>query len=202
MRTMTLRYLNFVLPLIVLVSASLHLFFSPLLVAADDDTPSVTLSVNTPLAAVGDTLIYTLVVSNSHDTPLTEVVIHDQLDPRLEKVQVLSSSAGQAVVENEMLVVRGVTLQPDENITVTLAAQISNRAMPGDVISNVARFQSAQKAAQLSNSVEVMVLPASLPATGESLWWRTPMLLLLVVAWVILVSIGMDVRRRRYRFKP
>lgn len=165
--------------------------------AANEDHVYVTKTVDKSLAAVGDVLVYTIVLGNPKEVPLTEVVVQDSFDARLDHVQVVSASAGQAVVEGSTLTISSLVLQPGETVMVTVAAQISSRAAPGDVISNVARFQSPEASVHMSNSVDVVVLPGALPATGEAPWWRLPILLLIVVTWVLLAAVGMDVRRRR-----
>lgn len=168
---------------------------------AAEESAFVTKTVDKPLAAVGEVLVYTITMGNPKAIPLTEVVLQDSFDARLEHVQVISSSAGQTVLEGSTLTVSNLILQPGETVMITVAAQISNRAHPGDVISNVARFESPQASVHLSNSADVVVLPASLPRTGESPWWRVPVLLLIVAAWIVLAAVGMDIRRRRYPFK-
>lgn len=192
---MFLRQFKWILPSLVLITMAFRLVFLPTPTSAIEDTAYVSLSVDKPLAVVGEMLLYTLTISNPQDNPLSEIVIQQSLDPRLENIQV--TAAGQPILEGSNLVISGLALQPSESVTITIAAQISSRATPGDVLSNVAHLESPQASVHTSNVVEVMVLPTTLPATGESPWWRVPILGMLIAAWLILVTIGMDVRRRR-----
>lgn len=135
-------------------------------------------SVDKTLAAIGDTLTYTIVFSNPKGIALQQVVITDTLDARLENIRVLSNSMGTAIVTGTTVTVQGFTLLPGQRATLVIVATLSNRVRPSDKITNTASLESPNASIHVSNAVETMILPGALPTTGE----HRDMRLLLIIA--------------------
>ncbi|MBN1122877.1 MAG: DUF11 domain-containing protein, partial [Anaerolineae bacterium] len=143
----------------------------------------ITIAVDNPAAAGGETVTYTITAYNPKNIPLTDVVIYDIFHDLLGDFQIVSNTHGTAIISNDTLIVNGFTLQPGETATIIVTAIISDDYRAGDVIPNVAVLESPDASIHVSNliligdianrsdgdSVSVMVMPGKLPETGGDL---------------------------------
>lgn len=158
------------------------------------DSDYLTKAVDRPLAQQGEVVTYTINAHNPKPLPLTQVVIYDVFDARLTEVRLVSTSKGSSRFAGNTLVVSGFTLQPGETMTIVVQARVAVPLAPGEVIPNAAILESPDASIHVSNAVTVgrlvqgnggsgnklIILPDSLPLTGEAPLWRT--LLLIMVA--------------------
>ena len=138
-------------------------------------------TVDKTVAQVGDSLTYTITFTNPKGNPLRQVVVSDIFDSRLDQVQVVSTSLGNAILNGNTLTIQNLELLPGQQVRVVVQARISSRARAGDRIQNIASLESPDASIHFSNTVETLILPSTLPSTGESPWWRLAGLMLLIV---------------------
>jgi len=132
------------------------------------DSAFLTKSVDKTIAQIGDTLTFVINYGNPKGNTLNNVVIADTFDSRLINIQVVSSSMGSPVVSGNSVTLQGFSLLPGQRATLTITAQISNAAKPGDVIGNTASLESPDASIHFSNVTLTTILPGALPATGAS----------------------------------
>ena len=162
----------------------------------------VTKTVDREVAAIGDVLTYTITFTNPKDKTIEEVVVEDVFDSRLDDVEVVSTSKGEATVDgNTVTVDGGIELAPGEQIELVVRATISGRASPGDVIDNTATLESPDLSVHASNTVTTTILAGELPDTGHGLAQRAPRWLpfaLVVGGLVALAAVCLRQRRRGF----
>ena len=113
--------------------------------------------VDREVAQVGDVLTYTITWTNPKDRKLTQVVVEDTFDDRLDDVRVDSISKGSASVSSNTVQVDGFELEPGEQVRLVVRATISDRAQPGDVIDNFATLSSPDASTHRSNTVQTTI---------------------------------------------
>ena len=190
-----------------------------------DDAAYLAKTVDRTLAAIGDTVTFTINANNPKDIPLTQVVIKDVLDSGYENPVVQSASMGNASVDDNTVTVSGFTLQPGETMELVISAQVSERVLAGSTLGNIASLESPDASVHFSNAVEVFIppnaadlfferaddsvpiispgnvriLPGSLPSTGER---QRPMWPFVAAPIVGLAVIGGGVFVRRKLTSP
>ena len=85
--------------------------------------------------------------------------------PRLDNVTVVSHSHGTVSITGNTIRVDGFKLAAGEVFEMVFTAVISDRAAPGDVISNMATLESPDASVHLSNTVRTTIV-GLLPDTG------------------------------------
>jgi uncharacterized repeat protein (TIGR01451 family) len=150
-------------------------------------SPGVSKSVDRPFVAPGDTVIFTISVTNPNTTAVSNVQVSDSVPGAFE---VLSASAtrGVATVNGQEVSLSIGTLAPGENVTVTITTRVRGSA-GGGLVANFA-LVSGGFSGQASANV---VIINALPALGEEPWWRA--VLLLTIGAAGLWAIGLTRRR-------
>jgi uncharacterized repeat protein (TIGR01451 family) len=161
------------------------------------DTDFVEKTVDRAVAGVGNVLTYTVRFANPKDVPLTQVMVQDVFDSRLDNVTLVSHSKGNGSVSGNTVTVDGFELAPGEQMTLVVRATISNRAGPGDVISNFATLDSPDASVHASNTVRTTIV-GELPDTGYGPpdGARREWLPLALIAGGLLALLGLDMQRR------
>jgi uncharacterized repeat protein (TIGR01451 family) len=95
----------------------------------EQSDPALTKQVNPAQAKVGDSVEYTLLVSNQGSTPATDVVVEDPLPTFLEVVGAAASRGSVTINGATVRVVIG-QLPAGENIRITIFARITQAAAP------------------------------------------------------------------------
>ena len=131
------------------------------------DAKFIIKQVDKALAQVGNQLTYTITFTNPKAITLQNVVITDTFDSRLQNIELVSTSLGTAVLSGNSLTIQGFALSPGQQAQVIIRATISSRAKPGDRLLNTAYFESPDASIHTSNTVETLIIPSGLPATGE-----------------------------------
>lgn len=166
------------------------------------DTDFIIKTVDQRVAEVGDTLTYSVTFHNPKDTALTQVVVIDYFDARLDNLSIVASSpVGSSIISGNTIITQDFDLQPGATYTITVRARISDRANPDDLIASAATLESPEESIHLSNRVETRVVPTRLPRTGALgraawlLWNLVPIVILISVGGLVVVSLR--TRRRR-----
>ena len=89
---------------------------------------SITKSVNTDSAALGDTLQYRIVVKNTGTIPLPNVVVTDTIDAQTLSVLLVSSNT---VLQNNIMIASADTLQPSDSVVVSVIARVKETNILG-----------------------------------------------------------------------
>jgi uncharacterized repeat protein (TIGR01451 family) len=150
---------------------------------------TVTKGVDKPFAAPGDTVIWTITVTNNSNTPVNNVQIDDTLPPTLNilagQIQV-SSSSGQISVNGNTVTFTQPVMQPGETVTITIPTTISSSiTLPFIIVNQVTGYDAQAQVLSVTR----------LPNTGESPWSSLQIPILLAVGAGIGVTVVL-VRRR------
>jgi uncharacterized repeat protein (TIGR01451 family) len=139
--------------------------------------PVITKSADPPFAIPGEAVTWLITVTNPDSIPATNVVAQDTLPPEL---QILSASttAGTASVSGQTVTLTLASLAPGQSVTVTIHTKVRENTPVPFVITNVASLTNAEN--MTPRTAQATVVSASqLPTTGETPWWRAPLLALL-----------------------
>jgi uncharacterized repeat protein (TIGR01451 family) len=138
-------------------------------VAAGQGVLSIRKSVDRQLVNVGDTLTYTLQISNSGSATINDVVVVDPLSNKLDFLTVTSTQGSGSASGNTVTVNVGA-LGAGQTATITIAARVNNNAKSPDRIDNAAQARGAGVGAVTSNVASVQLVPTNIPVTGA---WTT-----------------------------
>ena len=165
------------------------------IVASGTTSPYVQKSVNTTLASVGETLTYTISISNPKSITLTEVVVTDDFPVELENITFISSSVGQGAVSGRRLTVSGFELPPGGSGIITVRATVAQGLPAGTRILNTAILESPNASVHYSQPTTTLILPGVLPATGER--EQSPMSYLIPLGVALVLGSCLYIRRRQ-----
>jgi uncharacterized repeat protein (TIGR01451 family) len=132
--------------------------------------PGITKTVDRPFAAPGDTVTWTVTITNPNATALTDVVVDDTLPEALEIVSA-TATTGTVTVNGQVVTLRVPSLAPGEAVTLTIVTRVRANAA-GFAIQNEAVLRNLNSRANAQ-----IALVRGLPATGETPWWRAAALL-------------------------
>jgi len=130
--------------------------------------PTLVKLVDRPFALPGDTVIWTIVVSNTNAFDLTNITVTDSVPGELIILNA-TSSAGSVSVSGQNVTLTLSTLAANSSVTITLTTQIRDGVV-GVAIENVALLGGLRASA-------TTVVITGLPRTGETPWWRLPLLI-------------------------
>ncbi|MBE0690695.1 MAG: DUF11 domain-containing protein, partial [Anaerolineae bacterium] len=147
--------------------------------------PALTKLVDRPFALPGDTITWTIVVSNPNPFDLTNITVTDSVPGELIIINA-TSSAGSVSVNGQNISLTLGTLAANSTVTITLTTRVRDGVV-GVAIVNVAVLGDLRASA-------TTVVIAGLPRTGETPWWRLP--LLIGIGGVALAGYGARRRRR------
>jgi uncharacterized repeat protein (TIGR01451 family) len=120
--------------------------------------PAITKSGSPLVAKIGEAVTYTVVVSNPHSQAIDNVVVIDPV-PAIFDVVNVRTARGASTVSGQTVTVTIGTLQPGEQVTITIETRGNAAAQAGPVC-NTATAGSARAEGC------VTLLPTQLPATG------------------------------------
>lgn len=158
------------------------------------DTDFIVKTVDRSLVRVGETITYTVTFMNPKLTPLTQLVITDYFDSRLDDLTVISDAPGNTLITGNIVITQDIDLAPGDSFSMVVQGRVSARAVSGNVITSGATLESPEASIHVSNRVETAVLPEALPSTGQLsrgawlLWNMMPLVLLLSIAGFAAVS--------------
>jgi len=141
--------------------------------------PYISKGVSTPFALPGETIRYTITITNPDSTALTGLTMTDTLPAEIEPLSA-NASSGTVTISGQQITLQAASLAPNGQITITVNARIRDSAVTPYALTNTACLT-----APVSACAQATVLSVSgLPQTGQSPWspWRVPLLALLAGA--------------------
>ncbi len=114
----------------------------------------------------GSQVTFTITVTNSSATPITSIVVNDQLPPTLAYVS-STQDTGTSVAGSNAVTLNVGTLQPGGKATLTIVAKVQN-ATPPATIANSACATSTTNTTPICSTVSLAVVTSAglLPTTG------------------------------------
>ena len=156
------------------------------------DDPHILKSASPPFARPGEDVVFTVTVTNPNGGPLANVVIVDPIPAEFEILSTnIVSGNGAISVAGQDVTYTIPTLAAGETQTITVTAQVRDQVTAPFVLVNTACIGTDNCASATVVSVE------ELPRTGETPWWRTPVLavVLLVIGGVVVTLSSGYVRK-------
>jgi uncharacterized repeat protein (TIGR01451 family) len=147
--------------------------------------PGISKAGDPAFAQPGEIVVWTITVTNPNNVPLNNVGFTDDVPNTLE-VLGATASAGSVTTAGQIVTFNITTLPANAIVTIQVTTRVRSNVVPPFVITNTATLNggySGSASATVSSGLEGI---SELPATGESPWWRAPLLLALVVlaAWI------------------
>lgn len=142
--------------------------------------PVITKQVQPPFALPGDTVTYTIVVRNPGPGTATNILVVDDLPRELEIVSA-RASRGRVQFGGQNVRLTLDSLGPGESVTVTLVVRVRPTVAVPFSILNLASLTTDQVTTPRTTSVRLLSV-GSLPATGETPFWHSGLLLLALAA--------------------
>lgn len=156
--------------------------------------PVITKMSDSNAAAPGDTVTFTLRVTNKGTVVATNVIITDPIEDYLS-IKDITASRGAVKIEGNTIVVNVGTLPPGEEVMIIILTSVKDGVAAGTIIHNQA-WLAFDGGTRQSEIVAVGLPPAELPPVGGSL----PALLsvrLLALTGMILLGMGLSLCLRR-----
>jgi uncharacterized repeat protein (TIGR01451 family)/LPXTG-motif cell wall-anchored protein len=165
--------------------------------------PVITKSGSVSTAQVGDTVEYTIIVTNQGNATAENVVVEDTL-PSFLSLEGVSATRGDVSVSGNTVRVTIGDLAPGEVVTITITAKVIASAAPPNN-SNIATVSSTSATDDPSNNSSSASLlveqpsptaapPARLPNTSDPADHTLPVLIIL---GLLLISASLIARRRQ-----
>ncbi|MBL8162683.1 MAG: DUF11 domain-containing protein [Anaerolineae bacterium] len=136
--------------------------------------PFLTKIANPPFALPGELVTWTITVTNPSSVPATNVVVTDNMPP---EVEILSVDPASASFSGQNVSLTIPTLNPGASVTLTIRTRVRANASVPFIITNVASLNNGKSASATVSSVR------RLPSTGETPYWRDPLLTLLAAGF-------------------
>jgi len=157
--------------------------------------PTISKRADPPFALPGDTITWTITISNPGSSAATNVVVTDTLPGEVVIVSV-SSSSGSVTFSGQSVTFTQAVLGPGESVSIEVLTRLREDVVPPYSLHNLASLTNAEN--PNPRYAQASVVGASgLPATGESPWsrWRTPLFALGLIASGLAV---LSLARRRW----
>jgi len=170
--------------------------------------PAIVKSASTTLVSVGDTVEFTLSVTNLGSSPAADVVIEDSL-PAFLALDGVSATRGDVSVSGATVRVLVGTLEPGETVTVRITVRVVAPAVaPNNV--NVGTVATTSEGDDPSNNVSRVELnspaqpaappparPATLPVTADGGAPARPVAPFLLLLGLAMIAASILIRTRR-----
>ncbi len=136
--------------------------------ASQPGGPTLSKIVDRPFALPGETITWTVVVSNPNAYDLANITVTDSVPGELIILSA-SSSAGTVSVNGQTVTLTLATLPANSTVTITIVTRVRD-GVAGVAVENVAVLGDLRASA-------TAIIITGLPRTGETPWWRLPLLL-------------------------
>ena len=156
--------------------------------------PTLAKTVDTPFTLPGATVTWTITAVNDTNESVNNVSITDNVPSQLLIIDG-SSSSGELTIDGQTVTVKQDSLEPGEIITITLTTDISDSVAIPFAINNPAVLRC--DCSNESNAIATIISVLELPATGETPWWRMPLMLMIIIGGGISIVTPMTVIYRR-----
>ena len=156
--------------------------------------PQLTKVVDTPFTLPGATVVWTIEATNDTDQTINNVTITDNVPAPLTITDGTSSS-GDLTIDGQTVTVKQDSFAPGEVITITLTTDVSDSVEIPFVINNPALLQC--DCSEDRNAIASIISVLELPATGETPWWRIPLLISMMFGGLLIVVSPMVIIKRR-----
>ncbi|PJF41034.1 MAG: DUF11 domain-containing protein [Chloroflexi bacterium] len=159
--------------------------------------PFISKQADPPFALPGEDVTFAFTVSNPNPFDVTNIIATDNVPASL---QVLNASApsGNVTVNGQTVTFTQASLASGASVTITVNTRVSDDIEPPFILINevCGNYEGAAEVCATATVTSV----SALPATGETPFWRTPLLIVLVItAGIILVSTATFIARHRTR---
>ncbi|MDX1992134.1 MAG: hypothetical protein SF029_07080 [bacterium] len=148
--------------------------------------------VEPPFVQPGDAAAYTITITNTTGTPLSNLVMTDNLPTDL-RVLSAAATAGNVTVNGQQVRHEIALLNPGESVIVTVRVQVSPEVRLPIQIRNQACVNLSPE--QCASALLLGV--TRLPETGETPWWRGVMLVgligMMLLGVIVMLVVGMAV---------
>lgn len=165
--------------------------------AAAPADPAISKSVSPSTARVGDSVTYTIIVTNLGGSTATGVTVEDTL-PAILSPSGVTTSRGEASLSGQTVRVTIGDLAPGETVTITVQAKVVAQPAPPNN-RNLATVSSTSPDGNPDNNqasvpLDPAVIPAVLPTTGDAGQDSWP--LAAVLLGLTLIAASLLMRRR------
>lgn len=128
--------------------------------------PYLTKAADPQFAQAGDTVQFTMIVTNPNAVELANLVLVDQLPPQFDFMNATTTQGSFTFDAGSNTVTFNLgTLAAGHSATMTIQARVNDKAQAGDVLQNVAvlNVDSQQRGRAIA---EVEIIPSIIPVTG------------------------------------
>ncbi|MBZ0295578.1 MAG: DUF11 domain-containing protein [Anaerolineae bacterium] len=144
--------------------------------------PIISKSANPPFAQPGETVVWTITISNPGQVAINNIQMTDTVPAELA-INFVNTTAGSATVSGQTINFSLDVLGPGASVTITVNTRVRDGVNTPYFATNQACLSTGACAQATLSSVE------ALPSTGQSPWsvWRLPLFTLLsgVAGWAI-----------------
>jgi len=158
--------------------------------------PLISKSVDRTIVQPGDTVTWTVTITNPSNLSLPNVGFIDTLPNDLEVLSA-TASAGTVSVNGQRVTFAIDPLPPNATVTVSVRTRVRPTVRPPFLIVNLAALTgpySGSASARIASDQATLLSVGALPATGEPPWWRFP---LAIIAGGAFIIGGLALARRR-----
>jgi uncharacterized repeat protein (TIGR01451 family) len=159
------------------------------------EDPQISKSADPALLIPGDTVTFTLTVTNKGSVAATGVTVVDPIPAQLI-VQSATTTQGNFTIANNTVTFNIGTVNPGAVITLTVKAIVSTNVKPPTELINVATLTDNAKSVRTA-STTVRITSGQLPATGEHPDNQQLIVVLVVIAGAALIGLTSIARRRK-----
>ncbi len=144
--------------------------------------PDIQNVVEPPFALPGDEVTFSIIIHNPNAFAVADLTAQNDVPPSLEILDA-SSDSGIVSVDGQIVSFAQDVMTPNESTTLTVQTRIRDSIAPPFILINQVCGQYANTS---QTCVQASVLSVSaLPNTGETPYWRTPLLLMLTTFAVV-----------------
>jgi uncharacterized repeat protein (TIGR01451 family) len=119
-------------------------------------------------------------VTNPGTIPATNIIITDNMSAELQILST-SSAAANVTVNGQVVTITLAKLDPGRSATITITTRVRpNVKMPFAIINQATYSNAEDLNVRLAQAILTSV--TKLPDTGETPWWRIPLLIIILFA--------------------
>jgi uncharacterized repeat protein (TIGR01451 family) len=124
--------------------------------------PAITKEASVDVARIGDTVTFTLTVTNPNAAPVTNVTVSDSLPAQLDFISVTTTFGSCAYDAGAHAVNCNLgMLAPHQVVTITIQTRVNDKARPPETLRNLMRIGDSQA------EDSVIIIPDEIPVTGK-----------------------------------